>query len=181
MAFAGPATRKLHGHWIDANHRLGAVKRDDVARAIDLGVQHTFGGIEEVSTIVVGLKSDNAAAEQSVEQLPAPRTRREITRTRPRNMPERNDRRERQPLVKHARRKREVIVLHQDERLLRHHLLTNGIGKPQVDRTVHVEISRSKNRLHVSTVTQWPESFIREPVVVPPFLASVEPDAPEAI
>ena len=66
----------------------------------------------------LGVEAEDARAEHALEQLVAPRTDAEALRVRPRDVPEHEDRRARQPLADQPRREREVVVLHQDDRVV---------------------------------------------------------------
>ncbi len=75
-----------------------------------------FNGFDEVAAIERRLEADDAAAEQSFEEVLAPRADFEILPVRKRDVPERDDATVRQPLAHELRREREMVVLHEDQR-----------------------------------------------------------------
>src|SRR5262249_50707713 len=134
---AQPPTRVLHRDRIRAHERASALMRDEILGPIDSRVQHALGGVHETIAVVRRLESDDGAAEETFEQLPAPGTGDVLPRARPRNVPEGNDGRKRQPVANHARRDREVIILDEHERLFGDDLVTDGIDEARIHRPVH--------------------------------------------
>ena len=87
--------------------------------AVDARLEQAVDGVEEVVAVELRVEAEDAAAEQAVEQLGAPRADRERLGVGPRDVPERDDRRVGQALADHPRQQREVVVLHQHDRIRR--------------------------------------------------------------
>ena len=128
-----------------------------------------------------GVEAQDRRAEQPVDDLLAPGADRERLRVRPGNVPEGDDRGARQPLADHARRHREVIVLHQHDRVLALRLLHHGVGEAAVDRDVMVEIALAEDRPHEGDMAQRPQPLVGEAVVIAVLLLLAEPDAAQRI
>ena len=126
------------------------------------------------------VEAEDAAAEQAVEQLVAPRADGERLRVRPGNVPERDDRRVRQPLADHPRQQREVVVLHQHDRVVGLRLGDDGVGEARVDLAVVLPVGRAERRPHVRDVAERPQALVGEAVVVAGLLLPREPDAADA-
>ena len=106
------------------------------------------------------------AAEQAVEQLLAPRADGEGLGIGPGNVPERDDGRARQALAHHARQQREVIVLHQHDRVVGARLVGDDVGEALVDVAVMLPVVRAERRARVGDVAQRPQALVGEAVVV---------------
>ena len=109
--------RPLDRNGIPLHRRQLAPVRHGERLAIDPRLELPIDRVDEVVAMKLRVEPENAAAEQAVEQLLPPRANRERFRIRPRNVPERNDRRSRQRLPDHARQQREVIVLDEHDRV----------------------------------------------------------------
>jgi hypothetical protein len=70
----------------------------------------------------------------------------------------------------HPGYEREVVVLHQDNRLVTSDFLGDGVGKPPVDALVTYPIAPSKNRCGKRRVTERPKALVGKAVVVRPLL-----------
>src|SRR3954453_12656330 len=89
-----------------------------VLLAIDACLEIALHRLEEVVAVLLRVKAENARAQHAIEQFLAERTDPELFGVGPRNVPEADDRRARQPLPDHARHQAEVIVLHQHDRIV---------------------------------------------------------------
>ncbi len=81
----------------------------------------------------------------------------------------------------HPGREREVIVLHEDDRIGPLDLLADGLCEPPVHALVLQPVRRAELRPRVRVVTERPEALVREPVVVAPLLLLREPHPPERV
>ena len=81
----------------------------------------------------------------------------------------------------HRRHQREVVVLHQDDRILVARLGDHGIGEALVDGPVVLPVRLPEHRAHMGDVTQRPHAFVGEAVVVALLLLGAEPDAPQDV
>ena len=100
-------------------HGGAAAAADDGERlAVDARLDEAVDALEEVVDVELRVEAQDVAAEEPVEQLDAPRADRERLGIRPRDVPERDDRRVGQALADHARQQREVVVLHENHRVV---------------------------------------------------------------
>ncbi len=102
------------------------------------------------------VEAEDGASEESVDDLLPPRANAEGFRVWPRNVPERDDRRARQALAKHARQQGEVIVLHQDDRVVTVRLLDDHVGEALVDGDVMRPVAFAERRPHEGDVAKRP-------------------------
>ena len=100
----------------DAHQHLAPVVGDRFLMAIDVRAKASLDRLDEVAAVERRLKPEDAAAEQSFEQIASPRTDLECLPIRPRDVPEGDDTAVRQAFADQERRECEVIVLHQHER-----------------------------------------------------------------
>src|SRR5690348_16663202 len=111
--------RPLDRDRIAPDRRRLSPARDGERLAIDPRFEEPVDGIQEVVAVELRMKSQDAAAEEALEELVAPWTDRECFRIGPRNMPERDDRRSLQTLADHLRLKRKVLVMYLNDRISR--------------------------------------------------------------
>ena len=97
------------------------------------------------------------------------------------NVPERDDRRVGQALADHPRQQREVVVLHEHDRIARRRLVDDRVGEFLVDRAIVFVVTGAEGRAHVRDVAQRPQTFVGEPGVVAGFLLLGEPDAADLV
>ena len=71
----------------------------------------------------------------------------------------------REPLADHLRHEREVVVLHQNDGIVRVDLLADGVGEFAVDRDVLGPIARAEFGPGVRHVAERPEPAVRHAVV----------------
>jgi hypothetical protein len=86
--------------------------------AIDARLEEAVHALQEVVHVELRVEAHDVAAEQSIEELVAPRADGKCLGIGPRDVPERDDRGLGQALADHARQEREVIVLHEHHRVL---------------------------------------------------------------
>ena len=104
----------------------------------------------------LGVEAEDGASEESVDDLLPPGANAEGFRIWPWNVPERDDRRARQPLAKHARQQGEVIVLHQDDRVVAVGLLDDDVGEASVDGDVMRPVPFAERRPHEGDMAKRP-------------------------
>ena len=165
-----------------AVHRGRLAAEGDRERfAVDARFQLPVDRVEEIVAVKLRVETEDAAAEQAVEQLDAPRADRERLRVGPGNVPERDDGGVRQALADHPRQQREMVVLHQHHRVLRLGFGDDRVREPRVDVAVVLEIARAERGAHVRDVTQRPQALVGEAVVIPALFLGREPDAPDLV
>src|SRR5215471_2142406 len=99
------------------------------------------------------VKTDQIRTEQAIQKLPLPGANPECFRIRPWNMPEDRYSGIRSPLLNHARKQREVIVLNQHHRILfTHNLFEHDICEFAIYRVVIFPILGAKRRPRMSDV-----------------------------
>jgi hypothetical protein len=138
-------------------------------------------GVDEVAAVVLRVEAEDGAAEHPVEELRAPRTDAERLGVRPRNVPERDDGGFRQAIVDVARHQGEVVILHEDDRVFGARLGTDRGGKALVHFDVLLPVAGAEHGPHVRDVTQRPQPFVREAVVIAALLLLGEPDAAQRV
>ena len=72
----------------------------------------------------------------------------------------------RQPLADHPGREREVVVLHEDDRVVGVDLVAHRVGEPLVDADVVLPVLGAEDRARVRDVAERPEPLVGEAVVV---------------
>ncbi len=127
------------------------------------------------------VETEDAAAEEAVEQLIAPRADGERFGIRPRNVPERQDRGVGQSLADHPRQQREVIILDQHDGISRGGLVDDRVGEFLVDLAVILVITGAEGRAHMRDVAQRPQALVGESGVVAGFLLAGEPDPADLV
>ena len=85
----------------------------------DSGFQNRVDGLQKIVAVSLCVKADQIGSEQAVEELALPGADAESFRIGPRNMPEDRDASVGTSLFDHPRQKREMIVLHEQEGMLR--------------------------------------------------------------
>jgi hypothetical protein len=124
------------------------------AFAVDARLKVAIRGIEEVVAMQLRVESDNAAPEQSLQDLTPPWADAEALGVGPGNVPEGNDHCARQTLANEPRRQGEVVVLHEHDGILAGRLLTDGRGELAVDLFVRGPVAAAKNGAGVGQVAQ---------------------------
>ena len=127
------------------------------------------------------MEAEDRRAEEPVQDLLAPGQDAEGLRVRPRDVPEGDDSCARQTLADHARQEREVIVLHEDDRILGMRLVRGDLGEAAVHALVVLPVGRTEHRPRVRDVAERPEALVGEAEVVALLLLGREPDAADAI
>src|SRR5262245_38163959 len=112
------------------------------------------------------METDDGAAEQAAQDFLAPGADAEGLGIRPRNMPEGNDGRARQLLANELGQKREVVILHQDHRIVGLSFLHHRFGELLVGPYIIFPVGSTKNRALMGDMAKRPETFVRETVVV---------------
>src|SRR5262245_25437569 len=134
--------------------------------AIDPALDETVDRVDEIVAIELRMKTEHGAAEQSLDDRALPGTDAEGFRVGPRNVPERDDGGLRQPLANHLRQQREMIILHEYQRVRALDLLQHRLGEALIDGTILVPVRLPECRAHEHDVTQWPHPFVGKAVVI---------------
>ena len=113
-----------------------AAKRHRASLAVDAALHEAVDRLDEVVAVELRVEAEDGAAEQPVDDFLPPRADAESLGVWPRNVPERDDRGARQALAEHARQQREVIVLHEHDRVVAVRLLDDGVGEALIDREI---------------------------------------------
>ena len=69
-------------------------------------------------------------------------------------------------LADHRRQQREVVVLHQHDRVVAARLGDHGVGEALVDAAVALPVGLAEHRPHMGDMAQRPHAFVGEAVVV---------------
>ncbi len=177
----GPRRRPLDRNRERLDARPVPAVRDRRVFVADARFEVAIDRIDEVAAMVLRMEAEDRAAEQSFEDLLAPRANAERFRIRPWNVPERDDRRLRQPLVNEARQQREVIVLDEHDRVVGLRLRTDGLREALVHVHVLLPVAGTEDGPHMRDVTERPQAFVGESVVIPALLFLGEPDATQRV
>ena len=89
---------------------------ESCSRSMRLSMKRSV--VEEVVAVELGVEAEHGAAEQAVDDLLPPGTDAEGFGVRPGNVPEGDDGRLGQSLPHHAGQQREVVVLHEHDRVV---------------------------------------------------------------
>jgi hypothetical protein len=176
-----PAVRPVNRYRIGANQRAHATVDDRVELAIDPRFEEAIDRVEEVVAVELRVEAQDAAAQQAVQDLLGKRADTKPLEVRPWDVPEGDDRRARLALANQSRCEGEVIVLHQDDRIVGIHLLAHRIGEPLVDVAIGVPVGAAEDGPRVRDVTQRPEALVREPIVIALLFFGRQPDAPQYV
>ena len=130
----------------------------------------------------LNVKSHQIRSQQAIHQFALPRANPKRLGIRPGNMPENRYSGIRPLLFDHSRQQREVVILHQNHRLFGVlHFFEQGIGELTVDGLILFPIVGSKDRTRVRDMTERPDSFIGEAVVISFLFFLGEPNSPQRV
>ena len=133
---------------------------------VDARLERAIDGVEEVVAVILHVKAEQIVAEQSVQDVLAPRADAKRLAVGPRNVPELADGHVRPRLLHEARQQREVIVLHEDDGAIVGHLLDHRIGEAAVHPHVLLPVGIVEFGTRVGDVTERPERVVGAAVVV---------------
>ena len=154
---------------------------DGVELPVDAGFEIAIHRVEEVVAVELRVESEDAAAQQPVQQLLGPRADAQTLEVGPGDVPERDDRGFGQPLANHPRDQREVVVLHEDDRVVGVHFLQRGLGELAIHRLVVRPVARTEHRAGVRDVAQRPQALVGEAVVVTALFLLGQPHAAQQV
>ena len=129
----------------------------------------------------LGVEAEDRRAEQPVDDLLAPGADAEGLGIGPGDMPEGDDGRLGQPVADHARQQREMVVLHQDDRVLALGLGHDRIGEFLVHRAVELPVGFAEDRPHEGDVAERPEALVGGAVIIAVLLLFREPDPAQGV
>src|SRR5262245_7640887 len=142
----------LDGNWIGTDQGLTTAKRNRRMLAVDSALHELVGRLKEVVAVKLRVKTQNCAPQKSIDDLLAPGADAKSLRIGPGDMPERQDGGIGQPLADHSRQESEVIVVHQNNRVITARLIHYYVGEALVDRHVLIPILLAKRRPHKGDV-----------------------------
>ena len=177
----GAGGRPLDRDRVALDRRQLAAVGDGEHFAIDARLDEALDRVEEIVAVKLRVKAENAAPQQPVEHLFAPRADPECLRVGPGDVPEGDDGGFGERLADQARQQREVIIVHEDDRVVRAGLVDHRAREQAVGRGVLLPVGRAEYRAHVRDVTQRPQPLVGEPVVVARLLLLGQPDAAELV
>ncbi len=154
---------------------------DGEVLAVDPGLERTVDRLEEVVAVVLDVERQQVVAEQPVEDGLLPRADAERLGVRPRDVPELAHHRVGPHLLDHPRQQREVVVLHEDNRLGVADFVEHGIGEAPVDLDVLAPVAVVEHRARVGDVAQRPQGAVGQAVVVAVLLARRQPHPPQGV
>ena len=159
--------------------RRGPAGRPRSARG-RCGSRGSVDRVDEVVAVELGVEADDAAARAARRAAPRARGRCRSARrwatgcARSVRIVARGSR---SRIIRG--REREVVVLHEDDRVVGVDLLADRVGEPLVDRLVVLPVLAAEDRPGVGDVAERPEALVGEAVVVALLLLGREPDAAE--
>jgi hypothetical protein len=154
---------------------------DALQLAVDPGLEEAVDALQEVVAVGLGVEADDAAAQQPVEDLVAPRADAEALGVGPGDVPEGEDGGAGQPLADEPGGEGEVVVLHEDDGVLGVGLLPDRLGEAGVDGDVVLPVLLAEGGAGVREVAQRPEALVGEAVVVALLLLRGEPDPAQVV
>ena len=96
-------------------------------------------------------------------------------------MPERDDRGSREALTDELGRQREVVILHEDDRILRVDLGAHGVDELAVHLLVVLPVLGAEGGARVRKMAERPETFVGEAVIVALLFGGAEPHAAKPV
>ena len=118
-AAVSPARREATGWRWDSSPPGSAVAVENGRRfVLYAGFEVAVDGLQEVLAVESGMEAEDGAAEHALEQLLPPGTDAEGFGIGPGNVPERDDRGPGQDFADHPRQEGEMVVLHEDHRVV---------------------------------------------------------------
>src|SRR5689334_3311465 len=111
------------------------------------------------------MESENTRPEHPLEEFFAPGANAEAFGVRPGDMPEHDHCCPRKPFANEPRHETEVVVLNEDDRVIRVDFVAERVREFAVHGAVVFEVRATKDWTRVCDVTERPESLVREAVV----------------
>src|ERR1700730_5273610 len=128
------------------------------------------------------METDQVGAQESIHELSLPRANTECLLVGPGNMPENCHPSIASSLFDKPGQQREMVVLHQNDRICRaFHLFKQSVGELVVDSLVMLPIIGTEDRPGVRDVAERPKTLIGKPVVVAFLFLFGEPYAPQRV
>ena len=177
----GPAVGPVDRDGVGPHQRAHTSIYDGVELAVDARFEVPVHRVEEVVAVKLRVESQDAAAQQPVQQFLRPRTDAQALEVGPGNVPERDDGGLGQLLADHPRGQREVVVLHEDDRVVGVDFLQGGLGELAVHGLVVRPVLRAEHRARVCDMAQRPQPLVGEAVVVPALFLLGQPHATEQV
>ncbi len=127
------------------------------------------------------MKADDAAAQKTGQELAMPWADAEALGTGPRDVPEGDDHRLGQTLSDQRGGEREVIVLHQHDRIFGLGLGADRIGKALVHVAILLEVMTTKLGPGMRQMAERPQSLVGKAVVVAALFVFAQPDPAQPV
>ena len=139
---------------------------DRVLLAINARFQITVHRIQKIVAMELRVETNDTAAQQPLQNFVAPGTNSHALGVGPRDVPEDDDGRGRKTLANHRRRQGEVIVLHQNNGILRVDFAAHRVGELLIDGAVLPPVLGAEDWSRVRVMAERPQPFVRKSVVV---------------
>src|SRR5260370_40854272 len=150
--------------------------------AIDARFHNPIGCLEEVITVRLYVEPDQVGAQESIHEFSLPRANAECLLVGPRDMPENCHPSIASSLFDKPGQQREMVVLHQNDRVYRaFHLFEQSVSELVVDSLVMLPIIGTEDRPGVRDVAERPKTLIGKPVVVAFVFLFCEPYPPQRV
>ncbi len=174
---AGPLDRDRVG----LHQRLVLAERDGGVLVLDARLQEPIHRLDEVLAVEARVEAEDGAAQHALQDLAPPRADAERLGVGPGDVPEREDGGLRQLLAHHRRQQREVVVLHQHDRVVAARLGHHRVREALVDGLVGLPVRLAEYRPHVGHVAQRPQALVGEAEVVALLLLGGQPQAAQLV
>src|SRR5260370_17312692 len=136
--------------------------------AIDARFHNPIGCLEEVITVRLYVEPDQVGAQESIHEFSLPRANAECLLVGPRNMPENCHPSIASSLLDKPGQQREMVVLHQNDRVNRaFHLFDHSVSELVVDSLVMLPIIGPEDLPGVRDAPDTPNPLIANPLLVP--------------
>src|SRR5260370_40612808 len=150
--------------------------------AIDARFHNPIGCLEEVIAVRLYVETNQVGAQESVHEFSLPRANAECLLVGPRNVPENCHPSIASSLFDKPGQQREMVVLHQNDRVKRtFHLFDDSVSELVVDSLVVFPIIGPEDRPGVRDVAERPKPLIGKPVVVAFLFLFGEPYPPQRV
>ncbi len=170
-----PAHGPFDGDGVRPDERTPRALHDGVVLPVDARLDERVDRVEEVVAVLLRVEPDDARPQQPFDELIAPGADAHALGVGPGDVPERDDGRAREAGADHRGGEGEVVVLHEDDGVVRVDLVADGVSEALVDLAVLLPVRGTKLGARVGDVTEGPESLVGEAVVVPGLLLLGEP------
>ncbi len=176
-----PARGPLDRDRIRCNPAHVPLKGDGHVFVIDLAFHEAIDGVQEILTMMPGMKPQDVGRQHVHQYLALPRTHAEGLGVGPGDVPEQHNRRLRYLPANELRQEREMEVLDQNHRTVGVGFRRHHVGKLLIHLRVGVPVAGAKRGPDVGKVAQSPQALVAKSVVITLLLLRSQPHPAQGI